>query len=394
MTSGLFTSPHLVRYNERIRVGGREVARRGHCSPPSREIDAARGDISLTFFEWNTLAALVTVRARKRGCRGARGRHGRAARRRQPARRRRGGGGLGRPRSPGMARRHRRGDRRREGRHLPCRAARDLRRAADAGKRRGPRRGDRRAAPPHRHATSTTWSARTAGTTSASVRGAANCRCRRCRAPASLAMRRLRSPCSNRVEPALLVPDEAVRAGLAAVRLPGRFQVIPGQPEWILDVAHNAEAARVARREPRGPAPCGGARSRSAASSPTRTSRQSSRPLAPRVHRWIAVGLDGPRALLPAELARRIRAAGAASVVAVADVAAGLAQARGRMPAGRPRARVRLVPHGRARARGARCGSLTGCRATISRHGSARSGTAGRGARAGRHRRAGSCPPY
>ena len=39
------------------------------------------------------------------------------------------------------------------------------------------------------------------------------------------------------------VPHEAVAQGLAQVRLPGRFQVVPGEVEWILDVAHNVPAA-------------------------------------------------------------------------------------------------------------------------------------------------------
>jgi dihydrofolate synthase/folylpolyglutamate synthase len=30
-----------------------------------------------------------------------------------------------------------------------------------------------------------------------------------------------------------------VRTGLALVELPGRFQVVPGQPALVLDVAHN-----------------------------------------------------------------------------------------------------------------------------------------------------------
>jgi dihydrofolate synthase/folylpolyglutamate synthase len=36
-----------------------------------------------------------------------------------------------------------------------------------------------------------------------------------------------------------------VRRGLAEVSLPGRFQVLPGRPQVILDVAHNPEAAAV-----------------------------------------------------------------------------------------------------------------------------------------------------
>src|SRR5690606_41271423 len=38
-------------------------------------------------------------------------------------------------------------------------------------------------------------------------------------------------------------PAQAGRMGLAHVELPGRFQIIPGQPNLILDVAHNPHAA-------------------------------------------------------------------------------------------------------------------------------------------------------
>jgi len=55
---GTFTSPHLVRYNERIRIAGREISDASLVAAFER-IDAARGDISLTFFEFNTLAALL-----------------------------------------------------------------------------------------------------------------------------------------------------------------------------------------------------------------------------------------------------------------------------------------------------------------------------------------------
>jgi dihydrofolate synthase/folylpolyglutamate synthase len=37
----------------------------------------------------------------------------------------------------------------------------------------------------------------------------------------------------------LPVTAQAVRSGLALVELPGRFQIIPGQPTLVLDVAHN-----------------------------------------------------------------------------------------------------------------------------------------------------------
>jgi dihydrofolate synthase/folylpolyglutamate synthase len=40
----------------------------------------------------------------------------------------------------------------------------------------------------------------------------------------------------------LPVTAQAVRNGLAMVELPGRFQIIPGEPALVLDVAHNAHA--------------------------------------------------------------------------------------------------------------------------------------------------------
>ena len=42
----------------------------------------------------------------------------------------------------------------------------------------------------------------------------------------------------------LPVSMEAVRRGLVEVSLPGRFQLVPGKPTLILDVAHNPHAAR------------------------------------------------------------------------------------------------------------------------------------------------------
>jgi dihydrofolate synthase/folylpolyglutamate synthase len=40
----------------------------------------------------------------------------------------------------------------------------------------------------------------------------------------------------------LPITAQAVRTGLAMVELPGRFQILPGQPTLVLDVAHNGHA--------------------------------------------------------------------------------------------------------------------------------------------------------
>lgn len=44
------------------------------------------------------------------------------------------------------------------------------------------------------------------------------------------------------MRPQLPVTAQAVRLGLAQVTLPGRFQIVPGQPVLVLDVAHNPHA--------------------------------------------------------------------------------------------------------------------------------------------------------
>jgi dihydrofolate synthase / folylpolyglutamate synthase len=54
---GLFTSPHLVRYNERVQIDGAAASDAALLAAFER-IEAARGAVTLTFFEYNTLAAL------------------------------------------------------------------------------------------------------------------------------------------------------------------------------------------------------------------------------------------------------------------------------------------------------------------------------------------------
>ncbi len=44
------------------------------------------------------------------------------------------------------------------------------------------------------------------------------------------------------IRPLLPITAQAVRTGLAMVDLPGRFQIVPGQPALVLDVAHNPHA--------------------------------------------------------------------------------------------------------------------------------------------------------
>ncbi|HEY0720186.1 MAG TPA: bifunctional tetrahydrofolate synthase/dihydrofolate synthase [Gammaproteobacteria bacterium] len=53
---GTYTSPHLLRYNERIRINGEMIDDASLCAAFER-VDQARGETSITYFEFGTLAA-------------------------------------------------------------------------------------------------------------------------------------------------------------------------------------------------------------------------------------------------------------------------------------------------------------------------------------------------
>lgn len=329
--TGLFTSPHLARYNERIRVHGREVADDALLEAFAA-IDAARREVSLTFFEWNALAAFlvfvrtgVDVAVLEVGM----------------------GGRLDAVNlldadvaavvSVGLDHREWLGE---TIEAIGAEKAGIFRagRPAIFGGRQPPRS-------LVAHAAAIGARLRRIGTDFDFVeRGDGwdyvgfGSRRRELPLPglpgvpqlgnAAVALAMLEA-----AEPKLLVPDEAVRSGLVQVRLPGRFQVLPGAPEWILDVAHNPQAAE-ALAASLAARPCAGKTWAVCGILGDKDIEGIVAALRGGVSRWIAVGLDGNRALPPGILAERIRRAGARSVSAAADVAAGLAQARDGMQPG------------------------------------------------------------
>ena len=54
---GSYTSPHIYHYNERIRINGVDVDDATLCAA-FEQVDQARSDVALTYFEFGTLAAL------------------------------------------------------------------------------------------------------------------------------------------------------------------------------------------------------------------------------------------------------------------------------------------------------------------------------------------------
>lgn len=53
----VFSSPHIIDYRERVRVAGAMLSEQAHCQA-FLTVEAARGETSLTYFEFGTLAAL------------------------------------------------------------------------------------------------------------------------------------------------------------------------------------------------------------------------------------------------------------------------------------------------------------------------------------------------
>ncbi|NRA62682.1 MAG: bifunctional tetrahydrofolate synthase/dihydrofolate synthase [Psychrobium sp.] len=60
-TTGVFSSPHIIHYNERLRINGQELADDKHVEA-LRFVELGRGDTQLTYFEFNTLAALYLMK--------------------------------------------------------------------------------------------------------------------------------------------------------------------------------------------------------------------------------------------------------------------------------------------------------------------------------------------
>ena len=54
---GCYTSPHLIRYNERVSISNQTISDDDLCTAFAA-VEAARGDVALTYFEMGTLAAM------------------------------------------------------------------------------------------------------------------------------------------------------------------------------------------------------------------------------------------------------------------------------------------------------------------------------------------------
>ena len=110
------------------------------------------------------------------------------------------------------------------------------------------------------------------------------------------------------------VANQDVRNGFARVELPGRFQVLPGRPAVVLDVAHNPHAAAVLAQNlsnmgffNRTWAVFGMLRDKDRAGV--------CRALKGRIDHWLAAALAGPRGSSSAELRREIESSGTGGII-------------------------------------------------------------------------------
>jgi dihydrofolate synthase / folylpolyglutamate synthase len=304
---GLYASPHLLRYNERVRLDGREASDERLCASFAA-VESARGDMPLTYFEFGTLGAfwlfsqerpdalvlevglggrLDAVNVLDADCavltsvaldhtellgdtREAIGREKAAIfRAARPA-------VVADPEPPSSVLQ--------EAQRIGARAlliGRDFGYRAQAGQ----------------------WEywgpgAKRSGLAHPALRGARQLR----NAAAALAA-------LDALRERLPVAMQDVRRGLAEVVLPGRFQVLPGRPPVILDVAHNAEAAQGLAENL---AAAGYARETIAVFGMLRDKDIAAvaRAVAPRITRWHVASLPGPRGASATEVASQLAAAG------------------------------------------------------------------------------------
>ena len=104
-----------------------------------------------------------------------------------------------------------------------------------------------------------------------------------------------------------------LRQGLAGAELPGRFQLLPGHPALVLDVAHNPQAAEVLAQNLSDLGPCSGT---TAVFGMLRDKDIAGvvRALAGCIDRWFVCTLAPPRGAQAAELAQSLRQAGVGAV--------------------------------------------------------------------------------
>ena len=117
-----------------------------------------------------------------------------------------------------------------------------------------------------------------------------------------------------------------MRSGLLRAESPGRFQVLPGRPVVILDVAHNPQAARALAASIKAMGR-GGRNFAVFAMLRDKDIAGVVDALKSSFDHWLVAGLDAPRGAGAEDIGRILHEADVSAVTACADVAAAYAQA-------------------------------------------------------------------
>ena len=112
----------------------------------------------------------------------------------------------------------------------------------------------------------------------------------------------------------LPLTDQAIREGLMSAAVPARFQRVPGEVECVFDVAHNPDAARVLAAN-LAAMPASGRTYGVMGMFRDKAAEEVAQALAPRLDRWYLGGLDGARGQNAKDLGKRVRTAVRAAAV-------------------------------------------------------------------------------
>lgn len=117
-----------------------------------------------------------------------------------------------------------------------------------------------------------------------------------------------------------------IRQGLLRVELPGRFQVIAGRPTVVLDVAHNPQAAR-SMASSLAAMNCAGRTYSVFAMLGDKDIAGVAAAVTPQISHWFVAGLDGPRGASAGDMEGALAAAGITTCTRCANVPDAYAQA-------------------------------------------------------------------
>lgn len=306
---GSYTSPHLLRYNERVRIDGEPVTDEALCEAFAR-VDAARAATLLTYFEFGTLAALdIFVRSGLDVVILEVGLGGRldavniidadvalvAS--------------IGRDHMAWL------GD---DLASIAIEKAGIFRRGRPAiiGQRDAPstlrERAEAIGARPLQLGREIEWNA---GASGWDWQGPEGARQRALPVPALRGRHQYDNASAALMALAALherlpVHPTAIRQGLLRAALPGRFTVVPGSPAWVLDVAHNDQAA-AALAENLAAFPCSGRRVAVLALLADKETSAVVAPLVPLISQWHLAPAPSDRAMPVARLRAELEAVAA-----------------------------------------------------------------------------------